>query len=98
MAEVRIRFRRTKGEALYVQSSTVPGRQTQRDAGLRDVGTLRDREARFQAQGVFAGRLWFPGLFDIDRDAPRPRGAETRACAALRRCLDHRLVQLPLRR
>ena len=40
----------------------------------------------------------FDKLFDPDRDAPRAGGEKSEPGAALRRCLDHRLVQLSLSR
>ena len=71
--------------------------QEQRDAGLCDVGAVRHREGRaFDAESVLARRRGLCRLFDADRDAARSRRQETRPGAALRRCLDRRLVQLSL--
>ena len=38
-------FRRDAGQALHLQSAAVPRRQALRDAGLRDLGAVRDRDA-----------------------------------------------------
>ena len=59
----------------------------------------RGRKSRqIQAGNHPAGRLWLQHLFDPDRDPPRLDRQEARSGAALRRRLDHRLVQLSLRR
>ena len=51
-----------------------------------------EKQGGFQAQGVPARRPGLQRLFDPDRDPPRSRREEARPGAALRRCLDHRLV------
>ena len=38
-------FKRGAGQALHLQPAAVPRRQEERDAGLRDVGAVRHREA-----------------------------------------------------
>ena len=56
------------------------------------------KAAKFTPKGVPARRPGLFRLFDLDRDAPRSGRQEARPGAALRRCLDHRLVQLHLPR
>ena len=46
VAEGRLRFRRSEGEALHLQRAAVPRRQEFGDAGLRHLRALRDRDAR----------------------------------------------------
>ena len=83
-----VRLRAGESEALHLQSRTVPGRQTERDAGLCDVGAVRDREGRqVQAEDLPARRSRLQHLLDPDRNAPRGRREEARPGAALRRCL-----------
>ena len=89
VAEVRIRLQRGQGEALHLQPAAVPRRQAERDAGLRHLRALRDREAgRLQADRDPARRLRLQRLFDPDRDPPRSDRQEAGSGAALRRCLD----------
>ena len=57
-----------------------------------------EKQGNFKPKVFLLADQGFSRLFDADRDAPRPRRQEARPGAALRRCLDHRLVQLPLRR
>ena len=56
------------------------------------------KAAKFTPKGVPARRPGLFRLFDLDRDAPRSGRQEARPGAALRRCLDRRLVQLHLPR
>ena len=57
-----------------------------------------ETQGRFKPENLPARRLRFRHLLDPDRDAARVDREEPRPGAALRRCLDHRLVQLSLRR
>ena len=78
-----LRLQGFPGEAVHLQSAAVPGGQEQRDAGLCDVGAVRDREGRaFHAESLFARRRGPGRLFDADRDAPRPGRQETRSGAS----------------
>ena len=53
-----------------------------------------EKAAELQAGHHPARRLWLQRLFDADRDPPRADRQEAGPGPALRRCLDHRLVQL----
>ena len=99
MAEVRIWVQRGEGQALHIQPATLYRRQAKRDAGLRHLGAVRGRKGgQIQARDHLAGGLWFQHLLHLDRDPPRTDRQEAGPGSALRRCLDRRLVQLPLRR
>ena len=97
--EERLRLQRSAGEALHLQPAAVPRRQEARPCrATSPPSRSRSRSRRLQAEGVPARRPGLQHLFDADRDAPRAGGEEARPGAALRRCVDDRLVQLPLRR
>ena len=77
----------------------LPRRQGIRPAGLPDLRALRGQEGgRLRADGLPDGRRRLHHLLHHDRRHGRLRGRQPRRHQALRRGLDHRLVQLPLRR
>ena len=59
---------------------------------------LVEKQGAYQADRHAAGRLRVRCLLHLDRDPARTRRQQARSGAAVRRCLDHRLVQLSLRR
>ena len=99
VAEGGVWLHRRPDPPLHLQPRTLPRRQERDPAGLSELGAVCGRaRGRFHAKSLPACRCRLRPLLDRDRDLLAAGRGEPGPRAALRRCLDRGLVQLPVRR